>query len=113
MYNGVLLILVGEAWVFASLALLTYAAVVFIAFHLFVVLYEEPALEARFRDSYVAYRRSAPRWVLRLMPTTPERSISALRRQTGCLDMTDTSLLSLPLRQAPACLRPGDHVITM
>lgn len=62
MYNGVLLMLVGEAWLFASLALLTYAAVVFIAFHLFVVLYEEPALKARFRDSYVAYRRSVPRW---------------------------------------------------
>jgi protein-S-isoprenylcysteine O-methyltransferase Ste14 len=62
MYNGVVIILIGEAWLFASSAVLTYAAVVFVAFHLFVVLYEERVLAAQFRESYLAYRRSVPRW---------------------------------------------------
>jgi len=62
MYNGVVIILIGEAWLFASSSVLRYAALVLVAFHLFVVLYEEPALEAQFRESYVAYRRSVPRW---------------------------------------------------
>jgi hypothetical protein len=42
MYVGVLLVLLGEAF-FASLQLLV-CRIVFLAFHLFVVLYEEPAL---------------------------------------------------------------------
>jgi protein-S-isoprenylcysteine O-methyltransferase Ste14 len=62
MYNGVLAILLGEAWLFHSTAVLKYAAFVFVAFHLFVVLYEEPALESRFQGLYRAYRRSVPRW---------------------------------------------------
>jgi protein-S-isoprenylcysteine O-methyltransferase Ste14 len=33
--------------------------------HLFVVLYEEPTLEARFGDSYRAYKRTTPRWIPR------------------------------------------------
>jgi protein-S-isoprenylcysteine O-methyltransferase Ste14 len=62
MYSGVIVILVGEAWIFTSISVVKYAAVVLVAFHLFVVLYEEPVLEAQFRGLYVAYRRSVPRW---------------------------------------------------
>jgi protein-S-isoprenylcysteine O-methyltransferase Ste14 len=66
MYNGVVMILVGEAWFCGSIAVLTYAAGVLVAFHLFVVLYEEPVLEAKFGEAYIAYRRSVPRWGLTL-----------------------------------------------
>lgn len=62
MYNGVIAVLVGEAWLFTSVSLLTYAGLVLVAFHLFVVVYEEPALTAQFHESYHAYRRSVPRW---------------------------------------------------
>jgi protein-S-isoprenylcysteine O-methyltransferase Ste14 len=62
MYSGVLAVLLGEAWLFGSTSILKYAICVLIAFHLFVVLYEEPALEAQFRDSYRAYRQAVPRW---------------------------------------------------
>ena len=62
MYNGVILILIGESWLFASPLVLRYAMAVFIAFHVFVVLYEEPMLTTQFRESYLAYRRSVPRW---------------------------------------------------
>src|ERR1700694_2439295 len=42
MYVGILSILLGGAFLFASQRLFEYAAVVFILFFLFVVLYEEP-----------------------------------------------------------------------
>ena len=62
MYNGVLALIVGEAWLFASMALLQYALLVFVLFHLFVVVYEEPVLTSQFGDAYRAYRRAVPRW---------------------------------------------------
>ena len=62
MYNGVLALLLGEAWLFGSVSLLEYALVVIILFHLFVVFYEEPALTSQFGESYQAYRRAVPRW---------------------------------------------------
>jgi protein-S-isoprenylcysteine O-methyltransferase Ste14 len=71
MYNGVLAALLGQAWLFSSTALLKYAAVVFVLFHVFVVAYEEPALESQFGESYREYRRAVPRWGFRLRPFTP------------------------------------------
>ena len=62
MYNGVLALIVGEAWLFGSVPLLKYALLVFVLFHLFVVLYEEPALTSQFGESYRVYRRAVPRW---------------------------------------------------
>ena len=62
MYNGVLALLLGEAWLFGSVSLLEYALVVIILFHLFVVFYEEPALTSQFGESYRVYRRAVPRW---------------------------------------------------
>src|SRR5215470_12893782 len=41
-YLGALLVLVGEAWLFASVPLLVYAGVLAVGVHLFVVGYEEP-----------------------------------------------------------------------
>jgi len=49
MYIGVLAIVLGEATRFRSRQLLIYAACLPLAFHLFLVLFEEPALnEAQF-----------------------------------------------------------------
>ena len=62
MYNGVLAVLLGEAWLFGSTSLVEYTLVVAVAFHLFVVLYEEPTLETAFEASYRAYRQAVPRW---------------------------------------------------
>ena len=68
MYNGVLAMLLAEAWLFRSVALLEYAGAVLLAFHLFVVLYEEPALLSRFGETYAAYRKQVPRWGITLRP---------------------------------------------
>jgi protein-S-isoprenylcysteine O-methyltransferase Ste14 len=62
MYNGVVAMLLGEAWLFRSSAVLQYAFLMFVIFHLTVMIYEEPALEARFGESYRVYRAVVPRW---------------------------------------------------
>ena len=62
MYNGVLVLLLGEAWLFHSSALLEYAIIVFVIFHLMVIIYEEPTLESQFGENYSAYRAAVPRW---------------------------------------------------
>ena len=68
MYNGVLMLLLGEAWLFHSFALLEYAMIVFVVFHLMVIIYEEPALESQFGESYLAYRAALPRWGFAVRP---------------------------------------------
>ena len=65
MYVGAVLILVGHFGWFQALDLLLYLAFVWLAFHLFVVLYEEPALTRKFGDAYRDYRASVPRWIPR------------------------------------------------
>jgi protein-S-isoprenylcysteine O-methyltransferase Ste14 len=62
MYVGVLAILLGEAALFRALVLLEYTAIWFACVHLFVVLYEEPALQRQFDGSFEQYRRSVRRW---------------------------------------------------
>jgi protein-S-isoprenylcysteine O-methyltransferase Ste14 len=68
MYNGVVAVLLGQAWFFSSVRLLEYAATVLVCFHLFVVLYEEPSLESRFGESYLSYRKAVPRWGFTVHP---------------------------------------------
>ena len=68
MYNGVLAVLIGEAWLFTSILLFGYAFIVLVLVHLFVVLYEEPALEANFGKAYQVYRRAVPRWGFTVHP---------------------------------------------
>jgi protein-S-isoprenylcysteine O-methyltransferase Ste14 len=46
-------------------ALLGYTAAVALAFHLFVVLYEEPHLRRKFGRDYEDYCRRVPRWLPR------------------------------------------------
>ena len=69
MYISALLVVVGEAWLFRSLPLLTYAGAAAIFFHLFVIGYEEVALGRRFGETYAQYRRTVPRWI----PRPPRR----------------------------------------
>jgi protein-S-isoprenylcysteine O-methyltransferase Ste14 len=68
MYNGVLALLLAESWLFRSSNLLQYAIGVFVVFHLIVVIYEEPALESGFGESYRAYRAAVPRWGFTVRP---------------------------------------------
>jgi protein-S-isoprenylcysteine O-methyltransferase Ste14/8-oxo-dGTP pyrophosphatase MutT (NUDIX family) len=63
MYVAVTTILVGEAMFYGSLPLLVWAAVAWIFFHFFVVLYEEPTLQRRFGPAYESYVEHVPRWL--------------------------------------------------
>jgi len=70
MITGVLCILLGEAAVTASGALLLWFAV-FLALQATVIpLVEEPHLVRRFGGEYEDYRRNVPRWIPRLSAWT-------------------------------------------
>lgn len=66
MYVAVVSAIVGQALLFGSIELLAYSALVWLMFHTFVMLYEEPVLRRKFGDSYDVYRRNVPRWRPRL-----------------------------------------------
>ena len=63
MYVGVLLMIAGWAALSGSRAMMGYGVVVALAFHLFVVLVEEPMLRRRFGEAYDAYCRTVSRWM--------------------------------------------------
>jgi len=63
MYIGGLMMVVGQAMIFGSVALLEYAIVVWFIAHLLVVLYEEPALKRSFGSAYSEYRSQVRRWL--------------------------------------------------
>jgi protein-S-isoprenylcysteine O-methyltransferase Ste14 len=62
MYVSVLVALAGEALLLGSLRLVAWGAFVAIAFHVFVVAYEEPTLRRQFGGDYAAYCSAVPRW---------------------------------------------------
>ncbi len=53
----------GEALFFGATVLLIYAAAMFLALHLLIVLHEEPELRQRFGEDYETYRKTVPRWL--------------------------------------------------
>ena len=62
MYIAVSLILLGWAAASRSTTLLTYAAIVMVAFYLRVVLVEEPWLARRHGGEWRHYKEHVPRW---------------------------------------------------
>jgi protein-S-isoprenylcysteine O-methyltransferase Ste14 len=68
MYVAVTSVILGQALLLGSVPLLVYASVVWLAFHLFVVGYEEPALRRSFADEYRAFGQNVPRWIPRSRP---------------------------------------------
>jgi len=63
MYIGVLLMLVAHFLWFGYWSLLIYTGFFFLAFHLFVLNYEEPTLKKKFGRSYTNYMKRVPRWI--------------------------------------------------
>lgn len=66
MYWGVGSVMLGEAAVFHSPALLKLVAAFAASVILFVLVYEEPALRVKFGAEYDEYCRRVPRWLPRL-----------------------------------------------
>jgi protein-S-isoprenylcysteine O-methyltransferase Ste14 len=53
----------GQALLFGDLELLEYGALVWLLFHLFVLIYEEPTLRSTFGAEYESFRAKVPRWI--------------------------------------------------
>ena len=65
MYVAVVAIIVGQALLLGSRALVWYALGIGLLFHAFVLAYEEPTLRRRYGESYERYRSSVNRWLPR------------------------------------------------
>ncbi|MGH9501924.1 MAG: methyltransferase family protein [Terriglobales bacterium] len=65
MYVGVLTVIVGQSLLLGDARVLAYGAVVWLAFSLFVVAYEEPTLRRIFGAEYDRFCAKVPRWIPR------------------------------------------------
>ena len=63
MYVGVLLMLAGEGTFFKSVSLFVYTLLIFVAFTVFIIFFEEPRLTRAFGGEYLQYRTKVPRWL--------------------------------------------------
>jgi protein-S-isoprenylcysteine O-methyltransferase Ste14 len=71
MYVGVMMIILGDALIFAAPWLFGYAALVCLGFSGFVMAYEEPTLRRRYGAQYDLFCANVPRWIPRFTPWTP------------------------------------------
>ncbi len=68
MISGVILVLIGEALLTASLPLFCWFLVAALINAAYIPLSEEPGLVKRFGEDYLIYKRNVPRWVPRWTP---------------------------------------------
>jgi protein-S-isoprenylcysteine O-methyltransferase Ste14 len=76
MYLAVVSVILGQSLILGNVRLLEYAALVWLGFHLFVLVYEEPTLRESFGVEYEAFCANVPRWLPRSKPwaeSTKER----------------------------------------
>lgn len=66
MYVAVVSAILGQALILGNVTLLAYGGIVWLSFHLFVLLYEEPTLRASFGAEYEHFCSQVPRWIPRL-----------------------------------------------
>jgi protein-S-isoprenylcysteine O-methyltransferase Ste14 len=71
MYVGVASVIFGQALYFLNVRVLEYGIVICVAFHLFILFYEEPTLRRTFDGEYEEFCKNVPRWIPRLTPWTP------------------------------------------
>src|SRR5262249_20708217 len=67
-YVAVVGVILGQAVLFADWRLLVYGVLLWLAFHLFVLAYEEPTLRESYGAEYERYLANVPRWLPRLTP---------------------------------------------
>ncbi len=65
MITGVASIILGEAVIFGSGALLLWLLFFVVGNHFYFIFSEEPGLEKRFGEEYLEYKRNVPRWIPR------------------------------------------------
>jgi len=67
-YVAVVAVILGQAILFGDWRLMTYGGLMWLAFHAFVLTYEEPVLAQQFGVQYEDFRANVPRWIPRLSP---------------------------------------------
>ena len=72
MYVALVAVIFGQALLFGEPSLLWYGALLWLFFHVVVVLYEEPTLKQTFGTEYESFRTHVPRWIPRLTPWRAE-----------------------------------------
>ena len=72
MYIAVIAVIAGQALFLGNLHVLLYGALVWLAFNLFVMLYEEPTLRSTYGKEYEDFCSHVPRWIPRLRPWKPD-----------------------------------------
>jgi protein-S-isoprenylcysteine O-methyltransferase Ste14 len=65
MYVAVVSALLGPGLLLGNLKLLAYGGLVFLLFHVFVLVYEEPTMRASFGSEYESFCARVPRWIPR------------------------------------------------
>jgi protein-S-isoprenylcysteine O-methyltransferase Ste14 len=70
MYVAVVSAILGQGLLLGNSRVLEYGALVWLLFHLFVLLYEEPVLRSSFGSEYRAFCAEVPRWIPRFTPWT-------------------------------------------
>ena len=68
MYVSVVAVILGQAILFGDWRLMIYGGLMWLAFHAFVLAYEEPVLAQTFGAQYEEFRANVPRWIPRLSP---------------------------------------------
>jgi len=109
MYLAVLSIIFGQGLLFGSRQVLVYGMFVFLAFHLFVLIYEEPTMRRSYGDEYSRYCANVPRWIPRTTLSSAEiesteKSIYGVPKEQGWSDS-----LRLLILTAAAVLVSGYH----
>ena len=67
-YVAVVAVILGQAILFGDWRLMAYGGLMWLAFHAFVLAYEEPVLAQQFGTQYEDFRANVPRWIPRLSP---------------------------------------------
>ena len=68
MYVAVVPVILGQGLLMGNLRVLEHGALVWLGFHLFVLVYEEPTLRATYGPEYEQFCAAVPRWLPRLDP---------------------------------------------
>jgi len=68
MYIAVLSLILGQGLIFGDMWVFVYGLISWCAFHLFVLVYEEPTLRRSFPSNYALFCANVPRWIPRLTP---------------------------------------------
>ena len=63
MYIAVVSLILGQGLFFGSVLVLEYGVAVWVAFYLFVLIYEEPTLRKSYGPEYEVFCANVPRWI--------------------------------------------------